>query len=455
MKRLKHLPLLLALLSTFRLVYPSSAASPSIMSQPMHYQASFLHATGASGTTDTNSRKRSHSTSTLFGLSEGDDVNDKLVGGNTNSGSKESGAQRKRTKPPRRNSPQRSPRIRKGKTNYPRVAKTGPSNIMLCPPLNGPAGAPQLPVLTTKDPTIIEKWLDEHVGVVSNDGDGDASNGYAILGFDSESIAKPPWRPERASLPDGPATIQLSTPASCLIVQLSICGDGSARHAPDVLRRRVINNPRIIKVGVGIDDDALEMYRWSKESFGDAEEEGGRVMNQEQQQKKPQLWEMTSRFDLGCILPDKHPSRRSGLRELAQKIIGVDINKSKKLAMSNWGKRRLSIEQISYAARDAWVSAAILERLQEGNSGVFNAGAIMEMEFIKTQREMEFVDERAKLRKAAKLELQELMEGRGTVKGGTDADKEERRQQLNGLLDLHRPDQPPAFDEHVFTLPLF
>ncbi|KAL9183805.1 hypothetical protein ACHAXT_004661 [Thalassiosira profunda] len=167
--------------------------------------------------------------------------------------SPEGSSRNNKRRPPRRGASSQSPQ--------PRRQKPGLSN--LCPPLDGPVGAPELPVLTTKDPRIIERWLDEHVG-------SDASDGHSILGFDTESIAKPPWMPDRASLPDGPATVQLSTPSSCLVVHLSRCGDGSALHAPEVLRS-IINNPRIIKVGVGIDDDALELYRWSQESYEDAD----------------------------------------------------------------------------------------------------------------------------------------------------------------------------------------
>lgn len=187
----------------------------------------------------------------------------------------------------------------------------------VCPPLDGPKGAPALPVLTTKDPRTIERWLDENVKRDDNE--------YAIVGFDLESISKPPWKPHRASLPDGPATIQLSTPTSCIIIQLSRCGDGSSMYAPDILRS-IINNPKIIKVGVSIDDDALELYRWSKRSsLGARSNNIGRYSKETPQS----LWEMTSRFDIGCVLPNKNPSRRSGIRELAHAILGVEINKSK------------------------------------------------------------------------------------------------------------------------------
>jgi len=298
--------------------------------------------------------------------------------------------------------------------------------------------------LTTRDPRIIERWLQDNIG-------SDDASEYSILGFDSESIAKPPWlMPERASLPDRPATIQLSTPSSCIIVQLSRCGDGSALHAPEILRN-VINNPRIIKVGVGIDDDGLELYRWSKESFDDTQ--GGRNANDEQMS---QLWEMTSRFDLGCILPNKNPGRRSGLQLLAKEILGVELIKSKKLSMSNWGKRHLDMEQISYAARDAWVAAAIMEKLQSCNNDVFGAEALMGKEFMTSQRSMDVMDNRARSRKKAKVELKGLLERQKDEElPKLSSDEEERKQELYNLLDLHRPDQPPTFDEDEVTWTLF
>jgi hypothetical protein len=303
------------------------------------------------------------------------------------------------------------------------------------PALEGVVGAPPLPVLTTKDPRIIERWLEENVAAFSSDD----ANVCSILGFDQESIAKPPWKPERASLPDGPATVQLSTPTSCIIIQLSRCGDGSALHAPAVLRD-VINNERIIKVGVGIDDDALEFYRWSRESF----------------EEETQLYELKSRFDLGCLLPYKNPSTRAGIKELGEKVIGVSLNKSKRLSMSNWGSRYLTEEQIAYAARDAWVSAAIIERLQKANEEVFATDELRKMDFMTNQTKMKDMDERVRERKALKDELKELKnkqkDDSNTSENKRDA---KRREELYGLLASLKGDQPPTFPEDVFKLPFY
>ena len=321
-------------------------------------------------------------------------------------------------------SQQNKRRFRPGNRNR---AAGGLSHV--APALQGPIGAPELTVLTTKDSNIIRRWLEEHVPSFNEANSNGCEESYSILGFDIENIAKPPWKPDRAALPDGPATIQLSTPDSCLIVQLAILGDGSAKNAPTILRD-VINNPNIIKVGVGIDDDALELYRWSKE--------GGNEQS---------LWEMTSRFDLGCILPNNNPGRRIGLREIANTILGVEIKKNKKLQMSNWGRKHLTDEQISYAARDAWVSAAVVTRLQRDNFNVFGAKALLDNEFMKSERSMKEIDERAVRRKEAKLEYKALL----------DLDEKDRDSkrigELRELMQVYRPDYPPSFPEDDFVLP--
>ena len=256
-----------SIVSLFYIIMSSAEASyikPSLFTTSHHCH----HPSGG--------RKRNHDSALCVGGESGEDNIDRST--------------TPKRRPSRRNSQQQSS-SRNPRNN--RRTKTGLSNM--CSTLGGPIGAPQLPVLTTRDPRIIERWLDEHVNSKK-----DSESEYTILGFDSETIAKPPWKPERASLPNGPATVQLSTTSSCIIVQLALCGDGSATYAPEILRS-ILNNPQIVKVGVGIDDDALDLYRWSKESYSD-----------EHQHDSNMLWEMKSRMDIGCILPDSRSSRRAG-----------------------------------------------------------------------------------------------------------------------------------------------
>ena len=119
--------------------------------------------------------------------------------------------------------------------------------------------------------------------------------------------------------------------------------------------------------------------------------------------------------------------------------------------MSNWSKRHLTLNEISYAARDAWVAAAIVDKLQQFNSDTFAPESLVEMDFIKSERCTSIMDERAKRRKAAKIELKEILE-RQKAEGKDD--EQERQQELYNILDMYRPDQPPTFHEDVIGLEL-
>lgn len=118
--------------------------------------------------------------------------------------------------------------------------------------------------------------------------------------------------------------------------------------------------------------------------------------------------------------------------------------------MSNWGNRHLSPEQITYAARDAWVSAAVIDRLQKSHVDTFRAESLIGMDFMKSQRNMVDVDARAMQRKKAKLELKAILEG-----NVISDDVEERKRILHSILGLYRPDQPPTFSEATLELQLF
>ncbi len=137
-------------------------------------------------------------------------------------------------------------------------------------------------------------------------------------------------------------------------------------------------------------------------------------------------------------------------------MIGVSLNKSKRLSMSNWGSRYLTEEQIAYAARDAWVSAAIIERLQKANEEVFATDALRKMDFMTNQTKMKDMDERVRERKALKDELKELKnkqkDDSNTSENKSDA---KRREELYGLLASLKGDQPPTFPEDVFKFQFY
>ena len=124
--------------------------------------------------------------------------------------------------------------------------------------------------------------------------------------------------------------------------------------------------------------------------------------------------------------------------------------------MSNWGLRYLSDEQIAYAARDAWVAAAIIERLQQGNADVFGADSLIEMDFMRNQTPLKDMDERIRKKKMLKDELK-VLKNKQRDDGSVENKKqdEERKRELFGAIAVLKGDQPPTFPEEVFKLQFY
>ena len=119
--------------------------------------------------------------------------------------------------------------------------------------------------------------------------------------------------------------------------------------------------------------------------------------------------------------------------------------------MSNWGKRDLTMNEISYAARDAWTAVAIIDELQKHNN-VFTPESLMAKEFMANQKCMSIMDDRAKRRKRAKLELKDIQQGASSEDM---KDIEERKEELYKIMDMYRADQPPNFSEDNLIMPQF
>ena len=78
----------------------------------------------------------------------------------------------------------------------------------------------------------------------------------------------------------------------------------------------------------------------------------------------------------------------------------------------------------------------------------------MEMEFMKSQRVLSVMDQRATSRKLARQELKEMKERQKTDSKRICTEEMEREKLLRHLLDLNRPAQPPTFGENDVA-PLF
>ena len=122
--------------------------------------------------------------------------------------------------------------------------------------------------------------------------------------------------------------------------------------------------------------------------------------------------------------------------------------------MSNWGVRHLSDEQIAYAARDAWVGAAIVERLQKGNREVFGVESLIQMDFMKNQTNMKDMDVRVRKRKILKDELKAI-KNKQKENDCVEKQDEDRKRELYALLSELKGDQPPTFPPDVFKLSFY
>lgn len=146
-----------------------------------------------------------------------------------------------------------------------------------------------------------------------------------ILGFDTET--RPTFRKGKLNTP---ALIQIATADTVYLTQLGWIPFGQ-------FQARLLSDPAIAKVGVGIGDDMRAL---------------GRIYP----------FEPSGVVDLAQLakaagLPNQ------GIRSLAASLFGWRISKGSQC--SNWSLRQLSQRQIAYAATDAWIGRMIYMRLRE------------------------------------------------------------------------------------------
>ena len=232
-----------------------------------------------------------------------------------------------------------------------------------------------LPVTYTNSPSVVERWLADNVpGSTSR-------RGASFVGFDVESVPNAPWIKHQA-LFDGPAVVQVSTPDCALVVQLT--RDRHQRQSTACTAvSALLSDPTIVKVCTSIDEDMLELYRFNRQL------------------------KARSRFDLGGIGSGRGSKQRIGLQRLVRAVLGVEMKKSKKLAMSNWSKP-LTKQQVEYAARDAWAGAAVIDDLSNRHPETFSAESIARL--LRDERPIQEIHKRATKRKKARTQLKTIRE---------------------------------------------
>lgn len=138
-----------------------------------------------------------------------------------------------------------------------------------------------------------------------------------VLGFDTET---------RASFERGVqhplSLIQIATANTCYLFQHAILGEQF------IQLKALLEDETILKVGVGLRSDAHALKRqWG--------------IN------------VASTLDLNWALAQLGAEKEMGTRQLVAALLGVRIDKPKKVTLSNWQHVPLSSAQIHYAAADA------------------------------------------------------------------------------------------------------
>ncbi|XP_010938222.1 3'-5' exonuclease [Elaeis guineensis] len=184
-------------------------------------------------------------------------------------------------------------------------------------------GTDDIMTTVTSSGDDVEAWIDEILRVHHR------RLSRLIVGFDVE------WRPSYSRVQNPVAVLQLCVGRRCLVFLIL-----HADYVPDALID-FLANERYKFVGVGIDADVdrLSDYHFiSVENTTDLRVLAAAIMN------RPEL-------------------NQKGLAGLAGDVLGVQVRKPREVTMSRWDQRYLTLDQIKYAAVDAFLSFEIGRRL--------------------------------------------------------------------------------------------
>ncbi|XP_078375929.1 uncharacterized protein LOC144659393 [Oculina patagonica] len=201
-----------------------------------------------------------------------------------------------------------------------------PAEIVSCHVLPYPAEGVE--VVYTVDPVEAEMWLRNNIIDCSAE----------AVGFDME------WKPQFVSKKNGgrqnkTAVLQLGVERSCLVLHLH------NMIAPPSLLKSILNDDNIIKVGSGISQDFKKLKR-----------DTGLIC-------KGMVDTQKMAKSLGA-----KASQKLGLKALADRFLGMNLEKPTSIARSNWENYPLTIRQIHYAALDAWIGFKLYQHMKLMNS---------------------------------------------------------------------------------------
>ena len=146
-----------------------------------------------------------------------------------------------------------------------------------------------------------------------------------VIGFDTET--RPAFKPGESYLP---SIVQFATTRGVYLLRA---------QQEDLIAsmREILSSPHVVKAGVSVADDLRAL-------------------------KKLFEFDESSVIDLGSVAR-RHGLKQTGVRNLAGMFLGMRISKGAQT--SNWAASRLSPQQVTYAATDAWVCRELYLRFSE------------------------------------------------------------------------------------------
>jgi ribonuclease D len=147
----------------------------------------------------------------------------------------------------------------------------------------------------------------------------------SVVGFDTES--RPAFRPGESYLP---SLVQFATASAVYLLQA---------QQQDLFgaMREILSSGKVVKAGVSVADDLRNLQKLFE-------------------------FEESAVTDLGKVA-ERHGLKQTGVRNLAGMFLGARIPKGAKI--TNWAARRLTPQQIAYAATDAWACRELYLRFRE------------------------------------------------------------------------------------------
>ncbi|CAI9782887.1 unnamed protein product [Fraxinus pennsylvanica] len=173
--------------------------------------------------------------------------------------------------------------------------------------------------LVTHDPGMVSQWLSE-VESLNN------HRRHLIVGLDVE------WRPSFSRIQNPVATLQLCIDRRCLVYQLI-----HSSYIPDPLVE-FLSEQDYTFVGVGIESDLDKLERDYGFGFN------------------------ANAVDLRELAAHTYQMRalqNTGLKNLASFVLDIEFEKPRRVTMSRWDYRWLTLDQVQYACVDAYVSFEI------------------------------------------------------------------------------------------------